>query len=375
MIRRHRRKRRVPATFVAVVGVTFVAVAGWMTARVFAADDGPTVAAANRDREGAAASATGESSTARSVSPRCGGRRRALVAVRGRTRDVNSGAEASHRDPRDRRREPRSDLHPGVHDQWVELAWTGLGGLFERDDLTIINHECPSTDIVDPFPKEFVFGCDPAALVVARRFGVDVANLANNHGFDHGPEALMDSMRNMRRAGIVPVGAGRNARQADAPRYVEAGGWRIGVIGAGEVLDPIRQVAVGNEPGTAVGQDFERALRAIRLAERKADLVVVTIHWGHELDTVPRSYQVDEARRMIDAGADVIFGHHAHRLQPMDTYRGRPIFYGLGNFVWPDLSVEGSTTAVARIIVAPAGRISGRLLPAFITSPGHPVLR
>jgi poly-gamma-glutamate capsule biosynthesis protein CapA/YwtB (metallophosphatase superfamily) len=53
-----------------------------------------------------------------------------------------------------------------------------------------------------------VFRCDPAALVVAKRFGVDVANLANNHGFDQGPEALMDSMRNMRRAGIVPVGAG-----------------------------------------------------------------------------------------------------------------------------------------------------------------------
>ena len=63
------------------------------------------------------------------------------------------------------------------------------------------------------------------------------------------------------------------------------------MIGAGEVLDPIDQVAVGNEPGTAVGQDLERALSAIRLAERKADLMVVTIHWGHELDTVPRSYR------------------------------------------------------------------------------------
>jgi poly-gamma-glutamate capsule biosynthesis protein CapA/YwtB (metallophosphatase superfamily) len=103
--------------------------------------------------------------------------------------------------------------------------------------------------------------------------------------------------------------------------------------------------------------------------------VVVTIHWGHELDTVTRPYQVDEARRMIQAGAGVIFGHHAHRLQPLEAYRGRPIFYGLGNFVWPNFSVEESTTAVARVVVTPAGRISGRLLPAFITSPGHPVLR
>jgi len=78
---------------------------------------------------------------------------------------------------------------------------------------------------------------------------------------------------------------------------------------------------------------------------------------------------------MIDAGADVIFGHHAHRLQPMDTYRGRPIFYSLGNFVWPHLSEEASTTAVAEVRVRPNGRFTARLLPAYVVSDGHPVLR
>jgi poly-gamma-glutamate capsule biosynthesis protein CapA/YwtB (metallophosphatase superfamily) len=77
---------------------------------------------------------------------------------------------------------------------------------------------------------------------------------------------------------------------------------------------------------------------------------------------------------MIEAGADVIFGSHAHRLQPMDTYEGKPIFYGLGNFVWPRFSAEGSTTAVAQVVVRPDGSISGRLLPATIVSDGHPVL-
>jgi hypothetical protein len=254
-------------------------------------------------------------------------------------------------------------------------AWSGLDGLFERDDLTVINHECPSTDISAPIPKQFVFRCDPEALRAAKRFGVEVASLANNHGFDHGPDALLDSIRNMERADIVPVGAGETAREADAPRYVEVQGWRIAIVGVGEVLDPLNQVAMGDNPGTAVGHDFARALRAIREAEANADLVIVTIHWGVELDTQPRDYQVDEAHRMIDAGADAIFGHHAHRLQPMETYEGRPIFYGLGNFVWPNFSVEGSTTAVAQVVVTPDGRIRGRLLPAFIESPGHPVLR
>lgn len=99
------------------------------------------------------------------------------------------------------------------------------------------------------------------------------------------------------------------------------------------------------------------------------------IHWGVELDTQPREYQVEEAHRMIDAGADVIFGGHAHRLQPLQTYKGRPIFYSLGNFVWPHLSQEGSTTGVAQVTVTPEGRFEARLLPAYIVSDGHPVLR
>jgi Bacterial capsule synthesis protein PGA_cap len=102
-------------------------------------------------------------------------------------------------------------------------AWSGLRGLFERDDLTVINHECPSTDVVAPRPKTFVFRCDLAALDEARRAGVD-ANLADNHGFDQGPRGLLDSIRNIRRAGIVPVGAGTSQQEADAPAYIEVKG-------------------------------------------------------------------------------------------------------------------------------------------------------
>jgi poly-gamma-glutamate synthesis protein (capsule biosynthesis protein) len=98
------------------------------------------------------------------------------------------------------------------------------------------------------------------------------------------------------------------------------------------------------------------------------------IHWGVELDTRPRPDQVALGHRMIDAGADVIFGGHSHRLQPMETYRGRPIFYSLGNFVWPNFSAAGSSTAVAEVNVTPGGTFRGRLLPATITAPGHPEL-
>ena len=82
----------------------------------------------------------------------------------------------------------------------------------------------------------------------------------------------------------MPIGAGASQEEADAARYIEVKGWKIGLVGVGEVIDPDSQVAVGDEIGTAVGQDFRRALEAIQDAEARADLVIVVIHWGVELD-------------------------------------------------------------------------------------------
>jgi len=253
-------------------------------------------------------------------------------------------------------------------------AWSGLGGLFERDDLTVVNLECPATNVVDPEPKQFVFRCDPAALPVAVRSGIDVVNQSNNHAFDQGPEGLLDSLRRIRAAGLTPVGAGANRADALRPAVFELEGWRVAVLGFDEVLDPVDQVAGSDSPGTAAGHDFSLMLGAVRRAAQRADVVVVMIHWGVELDTQPRAYQVEEGRALIDAGADIIFGGHSHRLQPLSMYRGRPIFWSLGNFVWPHLSAEGSTTAVAEVRITGDGRYAARLLPATIVSDGHPVL-
>ena len=255
-----------------------------------------------------------------------------------------------------------------------EYAWSGLDGLFLEDDLTVVNLECPASDEGAIIPKEFNFRCDPDALPAMRRAGVEVANQANNHGYDYGPEALLDSVANLRRAGIEPVGAGRDDRAALEPAILEIDGWTVAVVGLGMVVDPAEGVAGPDHPGIAAGHDTEAMLRAIRDAERETDLVIVTIHWGVELDTEPRAEQVALGQEFVEAGADIVFGHHAHRLQPMTHYRGRPIFWGLGNFVWPNFSAEGSTTAVARAIVRPDGSVRGTLLPAFIEAPGHPVL-
>jgi poly-gamma-glutamate capsule biosynthesis protein CapA/YwtB (metallophosphatase superfamily) len=263
---------------------------------------------------------------------------------------------------------------PAFRTHGYTWAWSGLGGLFRSDDLTVVNLECPVTNVVDPEPKAFAFRCDPQALPSARLAGVDVANQANNHAYDDGPSGLVDSLTSIRAAGLVAVGAGTDQSEALRAASLQIGGWTVAVLGIDEVLDPVDEVAGPDKPGTAAGHDFALALQAVRDAAVSSDLVVVMIHWGVELDARPRLYQVEQAHRMIDAGADVIFGSHPHRLQPMETYRGRPIFYSLGNLVWPRLTTATRVTAIAEVVVTPNGAIRTRLLPVEIVSDGHPVL-
>ncbi|MEX2457726.1 MAG: CapA family protein [Actinomycetota bacterium] len=264
---------------------------------------------------------------------------------------------------------------PNFQSHGYEYAWSGLDGLFRRDDLTIVNLECAVTTGGTKWEKEFNFRGDPAALPVAREAGVEVANLGNNHSMDYGPDGLLDTRANLQANDIAPVGAGRNVAEANAPALFEINGWRIAVVGFGGVVPWDAWLATESTPGMANGDDIASMVATVRAADAVADLVFVSIHWGVELDTTPRSEDVERAHAMIDAGADAIFGHHSHRLNPMDVYRGRPVFWGLGNFVWPNHSYEGSVTAVAEVRVTPSGRVTGKLLPAFIEDAGHPVLQ
>jgi len=253
-------------------------------------------------------------------------------------------------------------------------AWQALDGLFTEDDLTVVNLECTPSDIGTPQPKKFVFRCPVESLPSLQRAGVEVANLGNNHSGDYGKEALVDGVSNLAAVGVAPVGAGANDVEAGSPAVFEVNGWKIAVLGFGGVYGSTDWFAAEDRPGMRNGDDIPSMVEAVTAADEIADIVVVAIHWGVELDTTPRPDDVERARAMIAAGADIIFGHHAHRLQPFEMVDGAAVFWGLGNFVWPNFSTAGSTTAVARAIVNPDGTIEGCLIPAFIESPGQPVL-
>lgn len=255
-----------------------------------------------------------------------------------------------------------------------DYAWSGLNGLFVEDDLTVINLECVPSDIGSPLPKAFNFRCPTETLPSIREGGIDVANMGNNHSGDFGTEALVDGRANLIANDIAPVGAGKDYDEAGEPAVFEINGWTVAVVGFGGVAPNANWYATEDTPGMRSGDHTDQMVEAVEAAAEIADIVIVSVHWGIELDTTPRADDIARADAMIEAGADIIFGHHSHRLNPLDFVDGSAVFWGLGNFVWPHNSVPSATTAVARAVVSPDGEVFGCLIPAYIETHGHPVL-
>lgn len=263
---------------------------------------------------------------------------------------------------------------PALAENGYDHAWAGLDGFFHSDDLTVINLECAPSDLGIPEPKEFVFRCPAESLGSLATAGIEVANLGNNHSGDYGKDALVDGRSQLLAAGVAAVGAGSDVAEAGEPAVFEVNGWRVAFVGFGGVVPHPGWLATDDRPGMRDGDDIPSMVAAVEAAAKLADVVVVSIHWGVELDTEPRPEDVERAEAMIQAGADIIFGHHAHRLQPHEIVDDAAVFWGLGNFVWPRHSTTGSTTAVGRAIVEPDGTIEACLVPAFIENHGQPVI-
>lgn len=261
---------------------------------------------------------------------------------------------------------------PVLRDAGFAAAWDGARDTFAEADLVMANLECAATDGGTPQPKQFVFRCALDGLPAMRDAGVHVVTLANNHSGDHGIPGMVESRDNVEAAGMEAVGVGRDEADAYAPRIIEVGGWRVAIIGFGGVVPVPEWTARGDRPGQPTGYDPQRMAEAVAVAAAEADLVIATVHWGEEGSFEPRPEDRVKADAMIAAGADVIFGHHAHRLQPLEVVDGVPVFWNLGNFVWPRLSQAGATTAVGEYVIEPDGTVTACLIPFEIDSTGTP---
>ncbi len=195
-------------------------------------------------------------------------------------------------------------------------------------------------------PKKYVFRSPPDKVAPAlARAGFNIVSLANNHSLDYGPQGLEDTRAALEKAGIQGVGAGRNSAEARTPVYIVKDGATVAFL-AYSLTFPEEFWAGPDKPGTAFGH--EQDVRAdVAAARQKADIVVVSFHWGQEGKTELRDYQVQLAHAAIDTGASAVLGHHPHILQAVERYQDGVILYSLGNFAFGSFSNTATRSVIA----------------------------
>ena len=212
-------------------------------------------------------------------------------------------------------------------------------------DVAIVNLEMAITERGEPYDKEFVFRAPGSAALTLAGAGVDVVSLANNHILDFGSVGLEDTISVLDEVGILRPGAGANNAEAYAPRVLVLDNEiRVAFVSASAII-PGGFSAGAERPGIADAKwAIPRVLAAVRAAASGNDVVVVSIHWGVERATCPSQDQRGLAQQLIEAGANLILGHHPHVLQPIETFDRTVIAYSLGNFAWhPRYGITGDT--------------------------------
>jgi poly-gamma-glutamate synthesis protein (capsule biosynthesis protein) len=236
-----------------------------------------------------------------------------------------------------------------LHNPVPTTRRTGGGGavrhLLQGADLAVANFENPAPNVFSYHTKGLVFSADPKLIAGLDHAGIDVLSLGNNHIRDAGAQGILDTIKNLKKYGIKTTGAGANLAAARSPAVVAINGVRVAILGYDTVA---KYYAAGpSTPGSAqlsptvVRADIKKARAA------GADIVIVYPHWGTEYSPRPFRAQQTLARAVIDAGADMVIGNHAHWVGAMEVYKGRPIWYALGNFVfdqdWSEPTMEGIT--------------------------------
>lgn len=231
------------------------------------------------------------------------------------------------------------------------LFSTEVDAVFRSAQVVVGNLECPATKINAPVQKFYIFRAEPEWLQALKRHGITHLNLANNHSIDQGRKGLLDTKQNIVKAGMVPIGAGRNMKEAAEPVLLAKHPRKVWLLASLRLS--LENYAYLPDKPCVSQQPMDSLLRRVQRL-RKADptaVIIVSLHWGGEHTLKPVPSQRHEAHMLIRAGADVLVCHHTHTLQTVEEFMGHSIYYSIGNFIFDPTKPLNAKACIVRLEV------------------------
>jgi len=251
----------------------------------------------------------------------------------------------------------------------VDYSWTNIKNILEDSDIACINLETSVSARGESLKKEgYGFRSQPYTLEGLVNAGIDIVNVANNHTYDYGRQAFSDTLNHLKEYKIEFSGGGKNKEEAFGVRLIEKGGLKVGFISFSEIIPFPQSKADENNAGIAYfdKNNYELVLETIAQAKAQCDILITMLHWGVEYSDKPAEYQVELAHKVIDYGADAVIGHHAHVLQGIETYNGKPILYSIGNLLFLKKNEEAGKTALFELTFSGNRFVGGTIYPVHI---------
>jgi poly-gamma-glutamate synthesis protein (capsule biosynthesis protein) len=231
-------------------------------------------------------------------------------------------------------------------------------------DLAFCNMECAISGQGEPLNKNYRFRIDPSVIDGIKKSGFNVFCLANNHTFDYGEKAMLDTKRVLETNGFVTVGLGKTRQESAQARIIVKKGIKFAVLAyVNPVIEGVRHSK--NFPGPAY-MDLGTIVSEIKQVRAKVDYVIVSLHWGAEYSFSPTADQQKIAYKIIDAGADLILGHHPHVMQTIEKYKDKYIVYSMGNFIFNPIREPGKQTFIFCCTFTKRKISSSYIVPIYI---------
>jgi poly-gamma-glutamate synthesis protein (capsule biosynthesis protein) len=242
-----------------------------------------------------------------------------------------------------------------------------LADFLKNADLTGGNLESPFYDQGPPIREGMVFKADPKNIKGLTYAGFDLVTLANNHFGNQGIAGMLYTMSFLKKKGIDYLGAGKNIEEAHDFLIKDINGLKIAFIGVENYsITPQSYFATLTKPGL-LHVEADQIGKIVKKARKEANLVIVTYHGGTEYAPQANQNQIDFAHAAIDAGADIVIGHHPHVIQGVENYKGKMILYSLGNFVFDQMwSLETQQGLAVQLNLEDNLLFSIKLVPVHI---------